>query len=317
MRRSRLRRDLLVAVALAFLLALGLTVVTSPAAAPSRPPSIGLSADRVTAHGALTVTGRAPRGTRKVVVQLRRAGRWETVRVRRVPASGRYRLLVPTGWWGRRTVRVAARGPARRTSYSRTVGYTVTPGYLPLGRAGDHRLDERGLRWDPCRTVRWKYNPAGSSDAVLADVQEAFRVMASATGLRFHYAGLTSGDALEDSPAAVGTDILISWSDPERSPILHGRKVGLSQAVPDGPRRRYAAGVIVLDNTHDLRTGPATSGAPTWRQVALHELAHVLGLDHVAQPSQLMFETLRTSNHRMGAGDLAGLRRLGADRPCA
>ncbi len=46
------------------------------------------------------------------------------------------------------------------------------------------------------------------------------------------------------------------------------------------------------------------------RAVIMHEFGHVLGLDHVGDPSQLMYEgpSYRTS---FAAGDLAGLARLG------
>lgn len=42
----------------------------------------------------------------------------------------------------------------------------------------------------------------------------------------------------------------------------------------------------------------------------MHELAHVLGLDHVDDPTQLMHEE-NTGQFDFGDGDLAGLALLG------
>jgi hypothetical protein len=266
--------------------------------------------------GDVVARGRAPRDTDRVALQLRRAGRWETVRVRKLSADGRYRLAVPTGWWGRREVRVVARTPGRPPSYSRIAAYAVTPGYRPAGKAAQHALDQPGYRWDPCRTIRWKYNPVGQRPGVLGDAKRAFEMIAAATGLRFRYAGGTGKAAMRHTPDSAGADILISWSTPERDPLLEDRRVGASFSTADVARKELRSGAIVLDRSHRLRRGFATRGSPTWGQILVHEIGHVVGLGHTEHRDQVMFGTLRSSNHRLGAGDLAGLRKLGADRPC-
>lgn len=46
------------------------------------------------------------------------------------------------------------------------------------------------------------------------------------------------------------------------------------------------------------------------RAILLHELAHLVGLDHVAYPDQLM-NSANTGQVSFGPGDLAGLAKLG------
>ncbi len=48
--------------------------------------------------------------------------------------------------------------------------------------------------------------------------------------------------------------------------------------------------------------------------IVVHELAHVVGLDHVAEPMELMFAD-NTGQVELGAGDREGLARLGSV-PC-
>ncbi len=48
------------------------------------------------------------------------------------------------------------------------------------------------------------------------------------------------------------------------------------------------------------------------RSTVLHELGHLVGLAHVADPSQLMYEDMRSEVTSFQGGDIAGLARLGS-----
>ena len=48
----------------------------------------------------------------------------------------------------------------------------------------------------------------------------------------------------------------------------------------------------------------------------MHELGHVIGLDHVTDQSQIMYPTVTTKLSVFGAGDLAGLQLLGRPAGC-
>ena len=72
------------------------------------------------------------------------------------------------------------------------------------------------------------------------------------------------------------------------------------------------AAVVVLDRTDHLPlTGPVS-----WRTVALHELAHAMGLDHAGSSKELMYPVLSPTLTGLQAGDLEGLRRVGQAAGC-
>ena len=72
-------------------------------------------------------------------------------------------------------------------------------------------------------------------------------------------------------------------------------------------------GQIVLD-APDLGNGIGLPGGrDAARGVIQHELGHMMGLDHVADATQLMYsEGSVAQGGDWGAGDLAGLRQLGS-----
>jgi hypothetical protein len=99
----------------------------------------------------------------------------------------------------------------------------------------------------------------------------------------------------------------MDWQSARQDRGLSGRVAGIGgHWVQDG--RRFD-GYVVLDQR-------ARMPRRTWRQVMQHEMGHVLGLSHARASSQVMFGTASRTNARWGAGDLAGLHRIGASRGC-
>lgn len=76
--------------------------------------------------------------------------------------------------------------------------------------------------------------------------------------------------------------------------------------------------VIVLDpdDYNDLPGVIDEWNAQFTMQVVRHELAHLVGLDHVKDRHQIMYGTNTKTNGLFGAGDLAGLAHQGAARGC-
>jgi hypothetical protein len=77
---------------------------------------------------------------------------------------------------------------------------------------------------------------------------------------------------------------------------------------------RYVTGQVLLDAPDFRRTLDRPDGKTVARGLVLHELGHLVGLNHVADRRQLMFSEA-TPRGQYGDGDLRGLEILGRG-PC-
>ena len=100
------------------------------------------------------------------------------------------------------------------------------------------------------------------------------------------------------------------------TPALAGDTVGeagsLAVSLGDGPRV-YVTGTVSLDAgqfPQIAADSPATASG-----IVLHELGHLVGLDHVDDDSQLLHPETVPGVTDYAAGDLTGLSRLGQG-PC-
>lgn len=174
------------------------------------------------------------------------------------------------------------------------------------------------VTWDHCAAIRYQVNPEGAPENWQAMVTAAFDDIEKHSGFVFMDAGETKNRVLSGawSPGASrGEPILIIWSSQGRMHSLQGNTVGLGGAAPmtvDG-RLRLVTGTIALDRESHSRTyDPMTSRD---QQLILeHEIGHVLGLDHVADPRQLMAASYNGQDG-LGKGDINGLKAL-HDVPC-
>lgn len=193
-------------------------------------------------------------------------------------------------------------------------------GFAFLRAAEDGRSP---VSWDPCRPVRYVVRPAGQAPAGAALLRSALAEVSAATGLRFVDGGVTEeppGSQREPyQPQRYGrgwAPVLIVWSDPAESPELAGDVAGYAGPASyarAGQRQRYVSGQVVLDAPQLSQLLARPGGAEQARGVVLHELAHLAGLGHVDDPSQLM----NPSDGPGGpvgyqAGDLHGLAMVGA-----
>ena len=76
----------------------------------------------------------------------------------------------------------------------------------------------------------------------------------------------------------------------------------------------YVSGVVLLDPEAIAEIRASDGKAPA-RAIILHELGHLVGLDHTTRDDQLMYPNNLSEETDYAAGDLAGLARLGAG-PC-
>jgi hypothetical protein len=189
----------------------------------------------------------------------------------------------------------------------------------------------RPLRFDPCRPASYVINPDGAPAGVVDDVHEAFRRLGTATGITFRYAGVTSevhrvigGSGVRPSyqPERYGRDwapILVSFVTGDREPVLAGNVLGYGGSTSywtSSSDPAYVTGEIILDRELSL-VRPGFGPGMTRGNLIQHELAHVIGLDHVEDRREVMYESISDeSPDGFGPGDRAGLVRLGAAAGC-
>lgn len=176
------------------------------------------------------------------------------------------------------------------------------------------------VAYDPCRPVHYVVRPELAPEGTEQLIKEAVAAASAATGLQFVYDGPTDEAPTQDreayQPDRYGkkwAPILISWSTPEAAPGLAGSVAGTggstSIQVPGQPYV-YVSGQVLLDAPALAETLAYPDGPALVRAVIMHELAHVVGLDHINDPTQLMYEE-NSGQLDFGAGDRAGLALLG------
>ena len=289
----------------------------------------------------IVVSGKVRRAPRSRVVRIavRGPGGWQELSRKRSTRSGRFWLKTFAGELATTLhLRVRISAPGRPTVTLRTsvevvapAGTTQTPVaetptvepeavYDPsdvtvpaTGSSTDWRylLDSSSGRWDPCTPIGWGFDETGGYPGALDDLRTAVAGVSSRTGLTFVHQG------------AVGDQINIGWSTQAADARLAGTVAGYGGATAVPLRagsadvaNQLVRGRMVLDAESPLRPGFHASGNPTWGQVMLHELMHVVGLGHAGGRDQVMFPSASSENHRLGAGDLGGLRAVGSTLGC-
>lgn len=292
---------------------LTIAVLTAPAATASAAPqpTISISASKVTLGTTVTVSGRSPFLLQWTYLQVwTDENGWQDVDGRYSALTTGYSFVAP-GWYGTHKLRVYA--PATLlapTVVSDTRTLKVKMPYTPKGKRSDWKwISNRGARWDSCPTITYRINPDGGYPHGTADIKAVLGKVGLITGFRFADAGSTSRAVrrTEHGRHPSGTDIMVDWQSPRQDRLLAGEVAGMGgHWVLNG--RRFD-GWMVLDQSERL-------DRRAWRGVMMHELGHVVGLGHVQSTHQVMHDGARPATGRWGAGDLAGLRRLGASRGC-
>jgi hypothetical protein len=186
-------------------------------------------------------------------------------------------------------------------------------------------LRQEFVAYDPCRPVHYVVRPDYAPPGTDGIVQEAVAEVSAATGLTFIFDGPTSEAPSPETrdpyqPELYGerwAPVLVTWTSPAEVPELAGPTAGLGGSEiaqrPDKPVV-LVAGQAMLDAPAMAQILEFEGGREHVKAIVIHELAHVVGLDHVDDPNQLMYEE-NTGRTSLAAGDLAGLAKLGAG-PC-
>lgn len=190
---------------------------------------------------------------------------------------------------------------------------TASPGDAPLGTpapipsgGGRHLFSAtqpgsaEPVAYDPCRPNTLVINSRTAPEGHDELLTEAVAQISLATGLRFDVEGSTVEAPSATRPAFLPgrygdrwAPVLIAWSDPAELADLEGNVAGFagSTRLDEGTDRGvsvYVSGIVVLDGPQLTEMLGQDDGRAQVRGVIPHELAHLVGLDHVDDPTQLM-----------------------------
>ncbi len=209
------------------------------------------------------------------------------------------------------------------------VGGVVNDLSRPRGTASEYQFlatnHGEPVRWNPCAPIHYVVNVEHAPEGSLQDVQEAIDRVSTATGVDFIYDGPTEEIPQRDRnpylPELYGdrwAPVVVAWATQSQTdvPFQKGDEYFAAVARPLGPpdgTPQFVSGWVVVNAADPNPTGWAYTGSqgPT----VLHELGHIMGLDHVTSKAELM-EPAGGYMTDFGPGDLAGLERLGLDQGC-
>ncbi len=163
-------------------------------------------------------------------------------------------------------------------------------------------------------------NPTGAPAGYRETLAAAVADIEAASGLDLVFGGTTDDRTFSDRSGpldATAPPVLIGWATPDEMPRLADDVAGVGGAEAVQTRRdrlTYVTGMVVLDRDQFAEIGVREGGAELQRAIVTHELGHVVGLDHVDDPDQLMYAET-SGRSRLGAGDADGLAVLG-NGPC-
>ena len=184
--------------------------------------------------------------------------------------------------------------------------------------------DGTPVTFDPCRPVHVVVRPDHEPEGGRELLRRALGELSASTGLQFVDDGSTDEPPRPDratyQPDRYGdrwAPVLVAWSTPTESPMLAdevlGRAGPLAFGTSDPMSTRYVSGIAVVNGPaldRQLQHGEDDKA----RAVLLHELGHLVGLGHVEDPYQVMYDTNAYPLASYRAGDRRGLEQLGLGR---
>lgn len=191
---------------------------------------------------------------------------------------------------------------------------SVTQGEGSYRFTATQRGSGEPVAYDPCRIIEVAVNPEGAPDDYDELVDTALERTSAATGLAFRRVGPTDNRDFTRHGSVIASrpPVLVAWATPDEMPDLEGDVAGIggSAALQAGNGKlRYVTGIVVLDR--DTFGDFEDDEQPFAQAIVDHEFGHLVGLDHVADPDELMNEA-NVGVTSYGPGDREGLARLGS-----
>lgn len=186
-------------------------------------------------------------------------------------------------------------------------------------------LGGQPVSWDPCRPIHLVLNNAQAPPEADRLLREATSAVSSATGLQFVIDGPTTESpttkrAPVDEPRYGNrwSPVLVAWTDPSVVPVLEGAVAGVAGPIGapyyTAAQQHWVSGTVYLDGPQFRELLPSVDGQAAALAVVMHELGHLVGLNHVTASDQLMYDK-NIGQRAFGPGDREGLRQLGLG-PC-
>jgi hypothetical protein len=152
-----------------------------------------------------------------------------------------------------------------------------------------------------------------------AEIRRAFDEMSQLSGVQFT---LTRADDLvprsnwvaSEQARALGSPppVIIGWVEPSKTDLLRSGIAGAAVANPlrSGSQRSIVSGAIALDANQYGSFENRDGDGKTRHNLILHEIGHLLGLDHVDNRSALMHPVVgEQSPDGFAPGEVSALRR--------
>lgn len=186
-----------------------------------------------------------------------------------------------------------------------------------------HNHDGSPIRWDPCGPIEFVLDPTGGPDGWETVFADALARVSEASGLTMVVTGQVSERPSADRSLTDNTGwlpVLVAWAPPQATGLpTHpsDRAVAVPVAVGSVGERTFVTGQIVFNPDRADPHGWAplsldfVDRSGSWGATMLHKLGHLLGLAHVDDPAQLMHVHPGTGPVTFGAGDRAGLEKIG------
>ena len=209
----------------------------------------------------------------------------------------------------------------------------VAESETPLGRPAQSTSESRAFKfistqpgsnqpvtYDPCRPVQVVINSLTAPDDGERMVKEALDRVSAVSGLQFRVEGPTGESSVEDRQPFQKdrygdrwAPVLIAWTDPGQRSDLKGDVAGVggsSEATGfDDGKSVFVSGQVALDGPQ-IQEIMDEDGYDTARAIVMHEVAHLVGLDHVDDETQVMNPYISDVTE-FAAGDRNGLVQLG------
>jgi hypothetical protein len=190
----------------------------------------------------------------------------------------------------------------------------------PASAAGEPQVawmweeEGRPIGFDPCQPIHYVTDLDQAPPTARTLLDDALAKLGEASGLRFVDDGPTDEAPSDDRPERQDrygdrwAPVLVTWLTEAEDPELKDDTAGYATPIaldPDGSGSRIVTGQVVMDSDvtdRDLAL-----------MTLLHELGHLVGLDHVDDPTEIMHADSEVPPVYT-PGALKGLAELGENR---